>query len=242
MPRRGRVALNEARHKLRLKWAAFFQDFDLLLCPAAASAACPHDHVGGRYQRTIAVNGKQVPTTDQLFWAGLSCVAYLPSTVAPIGFTKTGLPIGVQIVGPQFGDRTCIAFAKLLEQDCSFVAPWGITDGSVNFHTETKTPSLRGAKRRSDPAGSARTPSCPALGRASTSFLSTFQNRKTWMAGTSPAMTAERLPGTPNRSRASLNIHLQRGDEHLLRDIDLPRIGASSSCLPSASPEACACA
>jgi amidase len=35
--------------------------------------------------------------------------------VAPIGMAKSGLPIGVQIVGPLYGDRTTIEVAKLLE-------------------------------------------------------------------------------------------------------------------------------
>ena len=126
MPHKDWLAANEVRHQMRLKWAAFFEEYDLLLCPAAASAAFPHDHAGERYQRTVIVNGKKVPTTDQLFWAGYSCVAYLPSTVAPIGFTPDGLPVGVQIVAPQYGDRCSIAFAKLLEQEYhGFIPPPG---------------------------------------------------------------------------------------------------------------------
>jgi amidase len=120
------LAANNARHRMRLAWAAFFKDYDLLLSPAAASAAVPHDQNGERHERTITVNGKQVPTTDQLFWAGYSCVAYLPATVAPAGVTPEGLPVGVQIVGPQYGDRTCIDFARLLEAEfCAFEPPPG---------------------------------------------------------------------------------------------------------------------
>jgi amidase len=53
-------------------------------------------------------------------------VAFLPSTVAPAGFSRAGLPIGVQIVGPQYGDRTCIALARLLEREFQgFVPPPG---------------------------------------------------------------------------------------------------------------------
>jgi amidase len=118
------LAANEARHKMRWKWAEFFKDYDLLLCPAASSAAFPHDHQGERWERTIEVNGHRVPTTDQLFWAGYSGMAYLPSTVAPAGFTKAGLPVGVQIVGPQYGDRACIQMARLLEREYQgFVPP-----------------------------------------------------------------------------------------------------------------------
>ncbi len=117
---------NNRRHQLRLAWAEFFGEWDVLICPAAASAACPHNHDGERHERTITVNGKQVPTTDQLFWAGFSGVAYLPSTVAPAGFTNDGLPVGVQIVGPQYGDRTTIALARMLEKEFqAFVPPPG---------------------------------------------------------------------------------------------------------------------
>jgi len=104
----------------------FFKDYDLLLCPPAASAAFPHDQKGERHERTVRVNGREVPTTDQLFWAGYSGMVYLPSTVAPAGFTPARLPVGVQIIGPQYGDRTCIEFARLLEGEFQgFVAPDG---------------------------------------------------------------------------------------------------------------------
>ncbi len=118
------LAANEARQKMRYRWAEFFKEYDLLLCPAAASAAFPHDHAGERHERTIEVNGRRLPTTDQLFWAGYSGMAYLPGTVAPAGQSRSGLPVGVQIVGPQYGDRTCIQLARLLEREYQgFVPP-----------------------------------------------------------------------------------------------------------------------
>jgi amidase len=111
------LALNERRHRMRLAWEAFFQDYDILLCPVASSAAFPHDHNPDRNQRTLVINNKKVPSWDQLFWAGYTGVTYLPATAAPIGLTDDGLPVGVQIVGPQYGDHTTIAFAKLLEKE-----------------------------------------------------------------------------------------------------------------------------
>src|SRR4029078_2994461 len=78
---------NERRHQMRLLWDRFFDDWDVMICPAAASAAFSHDQKGERHDRAIPVNGRQVPTTDQLFWAGYSGGFYLPSTVAPIGQT-----------------------------------------------------------------------------------------------------------------------------------------------------------
>ena len=50
----------------------------------------------------------------------------LPATAAPIDRSDTGLPIGVQIVGPYLEDRTTIAFAKLMEREFGgFVPPPG---------------------------------------------------------------------------------------------------------------------
>jgi amidase len=120
------LGFNEARHKMRLAWAEFFREYDLLLCPVAATAAFPHNQKGERWERMIRVNGRPQPSTTQLFWAGYSGNFYLPATVAPAGFTSTGLPVGVQIIGPQYGDLTCIEFARLLEREFQgFVPPPG---------------------------------------------------------------------------------------------------------------------
>jgi amidase len=121
------IRLDLLRNHLRAAWASFFRDYDVLLSPVAATAALPHDQSSriDRFRR-ILVNGKRVLASDQWFWAGLPAIAYLPATVAPAGFTGTGLPIGVQIIGPQYGDHTCLAFARLLEQEYQgFVQPGG---------------------------------------------------------------------------------------------------------------------
>lgn len=115
---------HEKRESLRHTWTRFFRDWDLLLCPAAASTAFEHNHKGERWERMIPVNGKPQPTTTQLFWAGLSGMVYLPSTVAPVAFSEERLPIGVQIIGPHYGDLQCIAAAKFLERELQpFIAP-----------------------------------------------------------------------------------------------------------------------
>jgi len=121
------IRLDLVRNDLRAAWAAFFREYDILLCPAAASPALPHDQSSkiDRF-RSIVVNGKRVAATDQWFWAGLAAVAYLPATTAPVGLSSAGLPVGVQIIGPQYGDHTCIAFARLIEQELrAFVTPKG---------------------------------------------------------------------------------------------------------------------
>jgi len=118
-------ALDQQRDKYRRAWAEFFEEFDLLLCPAAASTAFVHDHEGERPDRTIDIEGSQEPVVDQLFWAGWSCSVYLPSTVAPVGLLDD-LPVGLQIVAPHLQDRRSIHFASLVERELGgFVAPPG---------------------------------------------------------------------------------------------------------------------
>ena len=120
------LPLNETRHKMRWAWDEFFREYDLFLCPEAATAAFPHNQKGERWERMIMVNGKPQPSTTQMFWAGYPCNFYLPSTMAPVGLTQEGLPVGVQIVGPQYGDYACIDFARLLEREFQgFIPPPG---------------------------------------------------------------------------------------------------------------------
>ncbi len=107
MTHRHWLQLNNERHQMRLKFNAFFKDYDILLCPVAASAAFPHDHEheGKRWRRRITVNNKRVPPTDQLFWAGYSGLVYLPSTVGPSGITPSGLPTGYQAIAAKATTR-----------------------------------------------------------------------------------------------------------------------------------------
>jgi len=115
MTHRAWLEANEARQVMRRKWDGYFGSVDVILCPAAASTAPFHTALP-RSQRTLSVNGSDIPEPDQLIWAVMSGVCYMPSTVVPIGLSADGLPIGVQIVSAEFNDLTCLAFAKLLEQ------------------------------------------------------------------------------------------------------------------------------
>ncbi len=123
LPHREWMLWDNEREAMRFKWAEFFRDWDILLCPAAASAAWPHDQAGERYERTITVNNVEQPTTTQLFWAGFMNMVYLPSTVAPAGLTPEGLPVGLQAVAAEGEDRTSIAFCKLTSREIAGFQP-----------------------------------------------------------------------------------------------------------------------
>jgi len=116
---------NNRRESLRMAWRDFFQDWDILLCPQTATPAFEHDH-RPIPERTLAVDESVQPYFQQLFWAGLITVAYLPSTVFPTGVSSEGLPIGLQAVGAEYADRSCIDFARLMAEEMGgFVPPPG---------------------------------------------------------------------------------------------------------------------
>ena len=106
---------------IRQKWADYFKEYDVLLCPAVRIAAFPHDHSMdfGSLQRVSTKSGDQEATHADVItpWAALANLPYLPATVAPIGLTSDGLPVGVQIIGPYMEDRTTIHFAELIEEN-----------------------------------------------------------------------------------------------------------------------------
>lgn len=110
------LELDERRMETRQRWQEFFSRFDGLLCPAALIAAPLHDHRYGSaiVLRDVEVGDSRRPYLDQTVWAGLVGMAYLPSTVAPIGLSSTGMPVGIQIVGPYLEDRTPIDLARRL--------------------------------------------------------------------------------------------------------------------------------
>ncbi len=117
------IATDEMRMRIRLAWRDFFEKFDVVLAPVAATPAFLHDQNPDRDQRKMSVDGKAVAYTDQLFWAGLVAMPYLPATAAPIGFVD-GLPVGLQVIGPEGGDLTTIEFARLLAAELGgFVPP-----------------------------------------------------------------------------------------------------------------------
>ena len=119
------VGNNEKRTHIRWAWHKFFEDYDIVLMPIMARSAFPHDHRPFG-ERVITVNGEPQAYFLQVFWAGLPTNAYLPSTIVPTGLDDEGLPIGVQVVGPEYGDLTTLGVARLLEkQGFTFTPPAG---------------------------------------------------------------------------------------------------------------------
>ena len=120
------MAADRARALLQQQWCTLFNEWDVVLCPPMSTLAFPHDHSLPPNAQRIEIDGKDYPYFDQSVWAGVATLPGLPASAVPIDRSETGLPIGVQIVGPYLEDRTTIAFAELLEREFGgFVAPPG---------------------------------------------------------------------------------------------------------------------
>jgi amidase len=89
----------------------FFKHYDLLICP---SAILPPFDVNNRYPE--ALNGFNFE--NYVSWLNVTAAVTLtscPSISVPCGFTKTGLPVGLQIVGPPRREDKLLAAASVFE-------------------------------------------------------------------------------------------------------------------------------
>jgi len=102
--------------RVRAIWDNWFSQFDVLLCPVMPMQAILHDTVVPFMERTVLINGERRAHMDCTAWTGLVGVAYLPSTVIPVGRTASGLPVGMQVVGPYCEDRTPLQAGRLLAE------------------------------------------------------------------------------------------------------------------------------
>jgi amidase len=117
MSHRDWLLADSARAQLRQRWRDLFSEFDVVLCPVTPTPAFPHDHSPDQWHRSIMIDGASYDYGDQLVWAGMATAPGLPSTAVPVAHSNEGLPIGVQILGPMYEDRTPLRFAEILEQE-----------------------------------------------------------------------------------------------------------------------------
>jgi amidase len=116
------IKASRFRVGLRARWQSLFQDVDVVLCPPMPTPAFPHDHTPW-LARQVDIDGEKVPYSSQIVWCGIATSNGFPATVAPIGLSGNGLPIGVQIIGGYLDDRTTIAFAGLIEREFGGFTP-----------------------------------------------------------------------------------------------------------------------
>ena len=105
-------------HEMNLRLVTLFHGVRLLVAPTTAGVAPPISLEG----RGI-VNGVEDPN-----WVRLTYPFNLtrsPAATVPVGLTGDGVPVGLQLVGPQHGDLVVLRSAAALEEAIGFdeVAP-----------------------------------------------------------------------------------------------------------------------
>nr|AAG30199.1 enantiomer selective amidase [Streptomyces sp. R1128] len=110
------LAADEEREHQRARWAEVFDEFDVVLSPVAPVVATPHDQRPDLSARRITVNGAQRPYWDIIRWTSPATAAGLPAASVPVGVARSGLPVGLQVVGPHLHDRTVTWFARRVSE------------------------------------------------------------------------------------------------------------------------------
>ena len=104
------------RMTARALWQESFETHDAFLLPVSFLPAFPHDHRYPFWNRRLPTSEGPRRYEDLLFWISFATLTGLPVTVAPVGRTKDGLPVGIQIIGPYLEDATPIdVAAKMVE-------------------------------------------------------------------------------------------------------------------------------
>lgn len=124
------IAADRVRMGIAHQWRLLFEDWDLVLCPVLPTTALPHDH-GAMDDRRIDIDGRSVAYKAQGTWMSVASLAGLPATAMPIGLSRSGLPVGLQVIGPYLEDRSTIKFAELAEREFGgFVIPPAFRSGA----------------------------------------------------------------------------------------------------------------
>jgi aspartyl-tRNA(Asn)/glutamyl-tRNA(Gln) amidotransferase subunit A len=103
------ASAQKVRTVIKREHDALFERFDVLISPTCATTAFP---IGEKAADPLAMYLTDVLTIP-------SNMAGLPSMSIPCGLSE-GLPVGLQLIGPQFSENTLFRAAQALEQAIGF--------------------------------------------------------------------------------------------------------------------------
>jgi amidase len=111
---RDTAAAENLREKVWRRFCDLFGRYDFLVTPAAPVPPYPveknyPDEVGGH---------KLANYIDWIAPAFLVTLVGFPAASVPGGKTASGLPVGLQIVGPRFSEPYLLGLAKLVQREC----------------------------------------------------------------------------------------------------------------------------
>ncbi len=103
---------NISRATIYKNMQQFLTQFDVLACPVVGLVAGPLSE-----EFPTHIDGKPlIGYIEWLKFSYLSTAATLPSISVPVGFTDTGMPVGLQLIGPPRGEARLLAVARAVEQ------------------------------------------------------------------------------------------------------------------------------
>ena len=103
------------RAKVEAEMSSFFGENDLLMTP---TVACPAFAAEGPIPEVI--DERDATATGAEAFTMVANLAWLPGISIPAGLTKTGLPVGLQVIGRRWSDGLLLQLADLLAS----VRPW----------------------------------------------------------------------------------------------------------------------
>jgi len=108
----------------------FFDRFDLLLTPTLPVPPFAVSRIGP--EQTPASADELLPFPDWTPFTYPWNITGQPAATVPCGFTREGLPVGLQIIGRRFADTTVLRAAAAFEE----VRPWNEKRPSMQMHRE----------------------------------------------------------------------------------------------------------
>jgi aspartyl-tRNA(Asn)/glutamyl-tRNA(Gln) amidotransferase subunit A len=101
-----------ARRDIIADFGAAFEKVDVILAPTAPISA---PRVG---ETQVRVTGDRETATraELLRLTRPSNISGMPAISIPCGFTREGLPVGMQLMGPRWGERRLLAIARAYEE------------------------------------------------------------------------------------------------------------------------------
>ena len=105
------------RDTLRERLLGQMEDCPVLLCPVCAVPAFRHR------ERSWTVDGQAVSYLDAMSYTQWFNLLGNPAAVVPVGCSREGLPIGVQIVGRPWEEEVVLAIAAKVERSGGWQRP-----------------------------------------------------------------------------------------------------------------------
>ncbi|MDT7681309.1 MAG: aspartyl-tRNA(Asn)/glutamyl-tRNA(Gln) amidotransferase subunit [Pseudonocardiales bacterium] len=105
-----------ARTLIQQRWRDMFADIDVLIAPTLTTPALPVDDP----QVTWPDGSTESATDSYVRFSAPANVTGLPALSVPCGFTGTGLPVGMQIIGKPFAEPLLLGVGQAYESATSW--------------------------------------------------------------------------------------------------------------------------